>query len=180
MKLPKSKTWTTEEVRALPTQQLESLRNNALWRDAKDVLDLCNEELLHRTPKKSETRSTGASARSKRGKTVIGFHFVCAREKGVTLNPDGTFWSGTWVVDAAHAERAPEVGAYLALHDNRKTSSYKQGKIKEWRKVDRDPDYAGRPVKIETGIEFRVQPTTQAYTWVGRGTGEKGYAWSES
>ena len=32
-------------------------------------------------------------------RVVIGFHFVCPGEKGVTPNGDGTVWTGTWVVD---------------------------------------------------------------------------------
>jgi hypothetical protein len=42
-----------------------------------------------------------------KGRYVTGFHFVCDADKGVTLNPDGTFWSGIWVVAEVHAERAP-------------------------------------------------------------------------
>ena len=41
--------------------------------------------------------------KSRRGgmpkRVVIGFHFVCPGEKGVTPNGDGTVWTGTWVVD---------------------------------------------------------------------------------
>src|SRR4051794_8589632 len=49
------------------------------------------------------------------GRVVVGFHFVCDRERGVTLNPDGTFWTGTWVVDQVHARKGAKVNAYVAL-----------------------------------------------------------------
>jgi hypothetical protein len=179
VKSPTKVIWTIEKIKELKTNALERLLENARRMGAEDVVSLCEEELAHRKPKKSGAQTTRTPSKSNRGRTVIGFHFVCDREKGVTSNPDGTFWSGTWVVDVAHAERAPEVGAYLALHDNKKSASYKQGRIIEWRKTDREPDYAGRPVKIETGIEFRVRPTNRPYEWVGGGAGEKGYAWSD-
>jgi len=110
---------------------------------------------------------------------VVGFHFVCPDERGVTRNPDGTIWTGTWVVDSNHAERGSKNGAYVALHTSKSQRSYLQGTIKDWRKAPRDPEYAdGRRVKIESGIDFLFEPTSEAYEWQGDGAGEKGYAWA--
>lgn len=33
--------------------------------------------------------------------------------------------------------------------------------------------------KIQDGIEFRVQPEDTPYSWVGGGSGEKGYKWEK-
>ena len=92
-------------------------------------------------------------------------------------NSDGTFWSGTWVVDKQHADRGMSIGAYVALHKTKSEPSYRQGTIKAWREVERERQYGEQPVKIEVGIDFLLQPTHEPYAWIGSGTGEKGYAW---
>jgi hypothetical protein len=47
-----------------------------------------------------------------------------------------------------------------------------------WRKARREPEYAeGHPARIESGIDFLVQPTNEPYNWFGEGSGEKGYKW---
>ena len=82
------------------------------------------------------------------------------------------------MVGEDHAKRGVELNAYVALHVSKAQPSYRQGVIKDWRKVDREPEYGGRSVKIETGIDFLLIPTTDPYQWVGSGAGEKGYAWA--
>ena len=41
---------------------------------------------------------------SHKGQLVIGFHYICSREKGVTKEPDG-LWTGTWVTAKHHPKR---------------------------------------------------------------------------
>jgi hypothetical protein len=110
---------------------------------------------------------------------VVGFHFVCDRGKGLESNSDGTIWTGTWVVDSAHAERAARIQAYVALHSSKAEPSYLQGIVKDWRTSPRAREYAeGRPVRIESGIDFLLELTDQPYDWSGDGSGEKGYVWT--
>ena len=123
--------------------------------------------------KNTESEKGGIQAK---GGPVIGFHFVCENDRGVKVNPDGTFLTGTWVVDKRHAERAMKLKGYVALHSTRASPSYRQGTIKAWRLVDREKQYGDQPARIASGIEFIVQPTAEPYVWVGDGTGEKGYA----
>jgi hypothetical protein len=91
----------------------------------------------------------------------------------LTVNQDGTFWSGIWVVARVHAERAPSVGAYLALHETKAEPSYRQGLVGGWRRATRAVG------KMEEGMEFLVRPTDRPYDWAGEGKGEKGYKWSD-
>ena len=64
----------------------------------------------------TRTRRPNSYKQTHVGETVHGFHFVCPTEKGITRNSDGTVWTGTWVVDKDHAERATKIGGYVALH----------------------------------------------------------------
>ena len=170
--------WSTERVAARSTDEIKSLRENAIRAGETEIVALCNSELARRSPPKTRIVKVKTGARIRVGKIVGGFHFVCDREKGVTNNPDGTFWTGTWVVDEEHAERGLKISAYVALHAARSEPSYRQGVMTGWRKAPRESEYAdGQPVKIESGIDFLLTPTHQPYNWVGEATGEKGYLW---
>jgi len=104
-----------------------------------------------------------------------GFHFVCPNELDVTKNPDGTFWTGIWVVAETRAEAAVDDGAYVALHVARSERSYLQGIVKACRRRERT--YGdGRPRKTKFGIEFLIKPTDDPLIWPdGGGTGEKAF-----
>jgi hypothetical protein len=53
-----------------------------------------------------------------------------------------------------------------------------QGTVKDWRKSERDRQYAeDRPVNIEFGVDFLAEITNEPYGWKGDGSGEKGYVW---
>jgi hypothetical protein len=96
----------------------------------------------------------------------------------VVENADGTFWTGSWVVDIRHAELASKVGAHVALHENKASKSYRQGLAKAWRRSPRDREVFEIAAEIEEGVEFLVEPTQEPLTWAGEGAGEKGYRWS--
>jgi hypothetical protein len=162
--------WDEQSVAALSSAELQKLRNNALRIGSITVATLCDAELAKRPTRIKAAPKARKVAQN--GRYVTGFHFVCDADKGVTMNPDGTFWSGVWVVDEIHGANAPKVGAYLALHKTRAEPSYRQGLVKDWRKTMRNI-----AAKTEDGIEFLIEPTDQPYEWVGAGTGEKGYRW---
>ena len=160
--------WDEQRLAALTIPQLQNLRKNAMRTGAIEVAALCDAELAKKRPGRAAARQRVAAS----GESyVIGFHLVARADKGVTINPDGTFWSGVWVIARIHAERAPRVNAYLALHETKAEGSYRQGVIRDWRVTAR----AG--CKIEDGVEFLVEPTDRPYDWHGTGTGEKGYKW---
>jgi hypothetical protein len=169
--------WSSERVSFLSLEQIKVLRANALAKANDALVSLCDAELARRAPVRKKTISNSKS-RSKPDEYVIGYHFVCPRERGVTLNGDGTAWTGTWVVDRALAERSALHGAYAALHTAKSESSYLQGKIKDWRRAKRDREYAdGRPAKIPYGVDFLLELTEQHHDWQGDSTGERGYLW---
>ena len=114
------------------------------------------------------------SVKRRGGSVVIGFHFVCGNEKGVTRNSDGTAWMRTWAVAERHAEWALKISSYVALHSSRSQLSYLQGVITGFRLAKR----VG--AKTENGIDFLVKLTDEPLTWVGDGPGEKGYAWGRA
>jgi hypothetical protein len=170
--------WDAERIANLTLPELESLRANASRLASNEIVNLCDAELVTRRPKRTVSQPTRKTRASDPGRDVVGFHFVCDRDKGVTQNPDGTFWSGTWVVDERHAVRGLELGAYVALHSSKVEVSYRQGIVRGWRKVEREARYGDEPVKTERGIDFLLEPTNEPYDWIGSGAGEKGYAWS--
>lgn len=95
-------------------------------------------------------------------------------------NPDGTVWTGTWVVARHQAERAARNGAYVALHLARDETSYMQGIVKDWRRSERDAEYAeNQEAKTRHGVDFLLELTATALPWVGDGTGEKGYGYRD-
>lgn len=171
--------WNQETISKLASDKIKSLRENAKKLREQAIVDLCDLELLKRAPIKAKKAPSSKSKQNSRPDGVVaGFHFVCPGEKGVTRNTDGTIWTGIWVVDKAHAEKALKVDAYVALHTAKSEPSYLQGKIKDWRAKKRERQYADdRLVKIEDGIEFQFSPTHEPYTWHGDGSGEKGYYW---
>jgi hypothetical protein len=171
--------WTRERIAELSLEGVKNLRRNANRRGETAIIERCDSELAARAPVRYKSPRITGSRESHRGQVVIGYHFVCPREKGVTKNPDGTIWTGTWVVDKKWAERSSKIGAYVALHAARSEPSYLQGIVKDWRSAKRDPEYTeDRPVKIEYGVVFLLEPTNEPYQWKGDGSGEKGYVWS--
>jgi hypothetical protein len=168
--------WTSENIATKTTNEVKSLRANAIKRRAKEIVDLCDTELEKRKPARVPRPKTVDEFRA--GQVVTEFHFVCPGEKGVTRNSDKTAWTGTWVVAEAHAKRGVKHGMKVALHTAKSEPSYMQGIIKDWRKTKREDEYAeDRPVKIEYGVDFLFASTDEALPWVGDGSGEKGYAW---
>jgi len=87
--------WDEQSVAALTSTQLQNLRINAIRSGATDVASLCDAELANRPVKTASKQPKPPST----GRYGAGFHFVCDADKGVTMNPDGTFWSGVRVVD---------------------------------------------------------------------------------
>ena len=140
------------------------------------TIELCELEIATRAAFKKKKHQSVRGLSPRDDVPVIGFHFVCAREKGVTRNPDGTLWSGTWVVAEKQAEQALKTGAYVALHESKSEPSYLQGAMKGWRPAPRARRYGEQEVKITSGIDFLIEPTSQPVEWVGDGAGEKGYA----
>jgi hypothetical protein len=171
--------WTPERIAELPVKSVKVLRENARKQGNSAVVDLCDADMARRAPVRNKLPPVKVIPESRHNRVVIGFHFVCDRGKGVTANSDGTMWTGTWVVDQIHAERAEKIHAYVALHATKAEPSYLQGIIKGWRRTAREQEYAdGRPAKTEFGIDFLLEPTTESYRWNGDGAGEKGYLWS--
>lgn len=169
--------WTAERIAALAIDKVKSLRDNAKRLGSNGVVELCDLDLTQRAESRRSRRLVSTPTKSKSA-FVIGFHFVCPDEKGVTRNPEGTIWTGTWVVDAKHAQHGSKIDAYVALHSAKSEPSYLQGTIKDWRRATRESECAeGREVKIDSGIDFLFEPTDETYEWRGDGAGEKGYAW---
>lgn len=97
---------------------------------------------------------------------LLGIHLVCRNGFNVEELGDGRFKSGYWKV----SEEAANTALYLALHNLKNISSYKQGTIESW---ERSNTHNGR-------IIFYVKETEEPLEWQGDGTGEKGYYWSDS
>lgn len=97
---------------------------------------------------------------------VSGIHLVCRNGLNVEELAGGRFKSGYWKV----SEEAANTAQYLALHNQKNISSYKQGTIESW---ERSEAHNGR-------IIFYVKETEEPLEWRGDGTGEKGYYWSDS
>lgn len=169
--------WTADRIAGLTLDQVKSIRKNAAKRGAQGTVDLCDVDLARRNrraTKRAEIKHTHVEG------MVRGFHFVCPTEKGLTRNRDGTVWTGTWVVDKNHAERAARIGAYVALHAAKSELSYLQGVVRDWRHKEHEPAYAdGQLVKTKFGIDFLIEPTHEPLQWHGDGSGEKGYFYGE-
>jgi hypothetical protein len=168
--------WTSEKLAGLTSEKIKTVRANAIARASSELVLLCDDELASRAPSKKPRL---ASQPSREGQPVQGFHFVCKRDQGVSRDPDGTFWSGSWVVKKEHAAHGETIGAYLALHETKSELSYLQGIIKGWRMAPRDQQYGAETVQTKDGIEFQVAPTFTSLPWKGDGAGEKGYWYGE-
>jgi hypothetical protein len=171
--------WTGEKIAELSTDDIKTIRNNAINKGANDVVALCDTELLKRAPTKLSSGHKG-KGRDRNNETVVGYHFVCRpEEKGVTRNSDGTVWSGTWVVASARAEKSLKAGAYVALHLSHADPSYLKGDVKAWRRSKRERQYTeGQEVKTEEGTDFQLELTNDNIEWRGEGTVERSYVYA--
>ncbi|MDO1580684.1 hypothetical protein [Rhizobium oryzicola] len=169
----KTPTYTHAQLRAWDKKKLETLRDNARRLGNRDVEQMCSAELASRNPIKTKPGLTNLRSRS--GDVVVGYHFVCSKDRGVIADESGRFWTGSWVVAEHHVESSLARGAYLALHESKADVSYRQGNIVGYRRSPRD-----MIDKENYGIEFLVEPTLVAISWVGDGAGEKGYKWESS
>ncbi|MGX4773892.1 hypothetical protein ACWAUC_29295 [Bradyrhizobium guangdongense] len=161
--------WTSEMLSNLAPGKLDNVRENAAdWGDAA-LLALCDAEIARRKPLKK------TSAIGKNGRAVKGYHLVCRSENGVVHNDDGTFRSGSWVIAKNQVERSEAINAYVALHEKQSDESYLQGIIKGWRIVPRERRYADQERETKEGIEFLLEPFSEALPWRGDGTIEKSY-----
>jgi hypothetical protein len=170
--------WTAEKIAELTTDEIKVLRENAAKCREQKTVDLREGELTRR--RALRISRPNSDKRSHVGESVHGFHFVCPTEKGITRNSDGTVWTGTWVVDKNHAERAAKIGGYVALHVAKSKPSYLQGIVRDWRIQEREPAYAeGQTAKTRFGIDFLIELTDEPLQWQGDGSGEKGYFYGE-
>jgi hypothetical protein len=97
----------------LQLQQVRHLLKNVTRLDNQQVVDWCAAEIARRSPKKPNT-TRQRKPDAEKGDEVTGFHFVCEDDAGVTINPDGTFWTGSWVVDVRHARDSKLPGTNAA------------------------------------------------------------------
>jgi hypothetical protein len=176
-----SHTWTLEKLASKSRQEVEATRKNAARLGAIDLMNMCDADLKLRAPKQKTSVNRPQSEHS-RTDVVTGYHFVCARDRGVNPAEPGHFWSGSWVVAEANVRNSLKHDAYLALHESKSDPSYRQGRILNYRRSLRDmlpTDAPGAESRREEGIEFLVHETNEPYTWVGGGAGEKGYRWTK-
>lgn len=173
---------TREKLAAEERKGVELIRQRALQYGASDLVEMCDQDLASRPPVNPTTRRPRSAGESRSSSdVVIGYHFVCGKERGVITADAGKFWSGSWVVAEGNARKSLDQGAYLALHETKIDLSYKQGKLVDYRRTKRDmvsKDETGSTPQTEEGIEFLVEETSQPYEWVGKGSGEKGYLWA--
>jgi hypothetical protein len=181
MTKPLSHTWTPEKLAAKSRKEVQAIRKNAVRLGAGDLVTMCDEDMKSRAPAQKTAAQNAHSERS--GNAVVtGYHFVCARDRGVSPAESGRFWSGSWVVAECNVRNSLKYGAYLALHESKANPSYRQGTILDYRRSARDmlpADAPGAGSRREEGIEFLVQETSEPYAWVGGGAGEKGYRWTK-
>jgi hypothetical protein len=172
-----SHSWTPEKLAAANPKTLDTIHKNAVRLGANELVEMCVNEIDARASKK---RSQGTQARHSENSVVTGYHFVCQRDRGVVPADAGRFWTGSWVVAEANVRTSVKYGAYLALHETKSDTSYRQGQILDFRRSPRDMlSHVEEGGKIEEGIEFLVQETSEPYSWVGAGSGEKGYLWTK-
>lgn len=161
--------WTPEKLATLDLSKLKIVHANALRVGAPDLLEMCASEISSRS-KKSPARSGSSSLNAEHGDIVTEYHFVCRNDRGVTFNSDDTFWSTSWVVAEDVIKRSLSFGAKFALHNSKQELSYRQGSIRDYRRVD---DFADG--KVASRIDFLVASDSQPLEWAGRGAGERGY-----
>jgi hypothetical protein len=160
--------WTAEKLSALDLAKLKVVRANAERNEAADLVAMCDFEKSSRKP--AITRAATTKVAAEIGDLVTEYHFVCRNDRGVTFNSDGTFWSTSWVVSEDVLKKSIKAGAKFALHNSRAEPSYRQGTIKEYRRID---DFADG--EVESRIDFLVAPDDMPLVWSGSGAGEKGY-----
>lgn len=172
--------WTPEKLAAKEKKDIEVIRENAIKKGVSDLIAMCNLELEKRKPP-ARPRATNAGSTHSSDEFVEGYHFVCKSARGVTEDGVGKFRTGSWVVAEGNVQTSLQYGAYVALHESKPDTSYRQGKLLGYRRTIRDmlADENGGETKVEEGIEFLVEETAQSYSWVGEATGEKGYKWSK-
>jgi hypothetical protein len=176
-----SHNYSPEKLAQQSRENVETIRKNAIRLGAIDLVEMCDRDLESRSPRKVK-RVGEAHPRLSNTDVIVGYHFVCVRDRGVTLIGDGRFRSGSWVVAEQNIKNSLRYGAYLALHESKSEPSYRQGQILNYQRTPRDmlPSGAdGEDTRVEQGIEFLVRGTDQPYAWVGAGTGEKGYEWAK-
>jgi hypothetical protein len=163
--------YTPEKLGGWDTAKLRSLRDNALRLGASDLVEMCDREIENRKPARSVRRETVEHS----GNSYVSeYHFVCAKDRGVLAAGPGRFWSGAWVVAEENVQKSLRYGAFLALHEAKSETSYRQGRIIDYRRGTRD-----MVDKENDGIEFLVEEIAQPLKWAGGGSGEKGYRWEE-
>ncbi|MGA8155231.1 MAG: hypothetical protein WB822_03260 [Rhodoplanes sp.] len=160
--------WTNEKLAALDLKSLKTVRINAERKGVADLIAMCDQVLASRARKPSRERASSSTPEV--GEIVLEYHFVCRNDRGITFNPDGTFWSTSWVVSEELLKTSMRYGARLALHNSKIEPSYRQGIIKDYRRIGGFEDG-----KIESRIDFLVSPDDKCLPWAGTGTGEKGY-----
>jgi hypothetical protein len=173
--------YTAEKLARESRQNVETIRKNALRLGVADLVAMCERDLELRAPPKKKANDEKQPKLSETD-VVMGYHFVCARDRGVSQASDGRFWSGSWVVAEINVKNSLKYGAYLALHEAKSELSYRQGQIIDYRRSPRDMFVSSEPgaeTKVEEGIEFLVKETDESYAWVGTGAGEKGYRWTK-
>lgn len=172
--------WTPEKLATKSKKEIEVIRENAVKKGVSDLVEMCDLDLDKRRPPAKPRSLASSSARSS-DEFVEGYHFVCKNARGVAEDIAGRFRTGSWVVAESNVQKSLKYGAYIALHESRPDTSYRQGKLLGYSRTIRDmlADENGGETKIEEGIEFLVEETMQPYSWVGDATGEKGYKWSK-
>ena len=168
MNIKTAHNWTAEKLAALDLAKLRVLRENAERNGAVDLIGMCDADLRSRKPPAVSRSKKTIDAET--GDLVTEYHFVCRDDRGVTFNPDGTFWSTSWVVSEEVLKKSLEYGAKLALHNSKAEPSYRQGMIKDYRRIDDFTDG-----EVESRIDFLVVSGDAPLDWAGSGTGEKGY-----
>jgi len=171
--------WTPERIANLDQKALQALSDNAHRYEIEGLAQLCAAELESRTSAKFSRKGVKRPRRSL-STVVVGYHFVCQRDRGVTNLEGGRFKSGSWVVKEENVQESLRRDAYLALHENKTERSYRQGQIVGYNLTERDMLKGGETEpQTRVGIEFLVEATSEPYDWIGDGAGEKGYRWSD-
>jgi hypothetical protein len=166
--------WTPEKLSNLDLSKLKNVQENAVKNAVPDLMDMCASEIASRK-KVTPSRQSSPPAKAESGDIVTEYHFVCRNDRGVAFNPDGTFWSTSWIVAEDVIKKSLRFGARFALHNSKQELSYRQGLIKGYRRIDGFADG-----KVESRIDFLVLSESQPLEWVGSGAGEKGYKRAKS
>lgn len=98
---------------------------------------------------------------------VEEIHLVCRHSTNVSNITDTHFISGWWVVAVRHIRP----GVVFALHEEKESLSYLQGKIEALVAVEDGKDESRR-------VQVLVRRTPVPRPWKGGGSGPSGYLWS--